>query len=91
MRANDVYLNILPALGVGTEGIQPDKAGVILADKITAFTKKLGLPQRLRDVGVPEAGLKECSELALSDGAIIYNAKSISESAEVLKVYQEAW
>jgi alcohol dehydrogenase class IV len=87
----DVCLNILPALGVRTEGIQPDKAGEIVADKISEFTKKLGLPQRLRDVGVPEAGLKECSELALSDGAILYNAKFISESAEVLKVYQEAW
>jgi hypothetical protein len=36
-------------------------------------------------------GLKECSELALSDGAIVYNPKFISESSEVLKVYQKAW
>jgi len=87
----DVYLNVLSAMGVNIEGIQPRKAGEIVADKITEFTKKLGLPQRLRDVGVPEAGLNECSELALSDGAIVYNPKFISESAEVLKVYQEAW
>jgi alcohol dehydrogenase class IV len=88
---DDVYLNVISALGMGTEGIQPDKAGEIVADKISEFTKKLGLPQRLRDVGVPEAGLKECSELALSDGAIVYNPKFISDSAEVLKVYKQAW
>ncbi len=87
----DVCLNILQALGVSTEGIQAGKAGEIVADKIAEFTKKLGLPQRLRDVGVPEAGLKECSELALSDGAILYNPRFISDAAEVLKVYQEAW
>jgi alcohol dehydrogenase class IV len=87
----DVYLNVLSAMGVHIEGIQPGKAGEIVADRIAEFTKKLGLPQRLRDVGVPEAGLKECSELALSDGAIVYNPKFISDSAEVLKVYQEAW
>ncbi len=86
----EIYLNVLSALGVNV-GIQPDKAGDIVADKITEFTKKLGLPQRLRDVGVPEGGLKECSELALSDGAIVYNPKFISDSGEVLKVYQEAW
>jgi alcohol dehydrogenase class IV len=63
----------------------------VVADKIMEFTKKLGLPQRLRDVGVPEGGLKECSELALSDGAIVYNPKFISDSAEVLKVYKQAW
>jgi alcohol dehydrogenase class IV len=78
-------------MGVNVERISPDEAGYLLADKITEFTKKLGLPQRLRDVEVPEAGLKECSELALSDGAIVYNPKFISDSAEVLKVYQEAW
>jgi alcohol dehydrogenase len=87
----EVYLNILSALGVNIEGTQPDKAGDMVADKIMEFTKKLGLPQRLRDVGVPEAGLKECSELALSDGAIVYNPKLITDSAEVLKVYKQAW
>jgi len=87
----EVYLDILSALGVNIEGIQPDQAGDVVADKIIEFTKKLGLPQRLRDVGVPEEGLKECSELALSDGAIVYNPKFISESTEVLKIYQQAW
>jgi alcohol dehydrogenase len=87
----EVYLDILSALGVNIEGIQPDKAGEVVADKIIEFTKRLGLPQRLRDVGVPEEGLKECSELALSDGAIVYNPKFISDSEEVLKVYQQAW
>lgn len=87
----EVYLDVLSALGVNIEGIQPDKTGDVVADKIIEFTKKLGLPQRLRDVGVPEEGLKECSELALSDGAIVYNPKFISDSEEVLKIYQQAW
>jgi alcohol dehydrogenase class IV len=87
----EVYLDVLSALGMNIEGIPPDKSGDRLADKIIEFTKKLGLPQRLRDVGVPEEGLKECSELALSDGAIVYNPKFISDSEEVLKVYQQAW
>jgi alcohol dehydrogenase class IV len=87
----DVYLKVLSAMGVNFERISPDEAGGVLADKIAEFTRKLGLPQRLRDVGVPEGGLKECSELALSDGAIVYNPKSISDSAEVLKIYKQAW
>ena len=87
----EVYLDVLSALGVNIEGIRPDQAGEGVADKITEFAKKLGLPQRLRDVGVPEEGLKECSELALSDGAIVYNPKFISDSEEILKVYQQAW
>ena len=87
----DVYLDVLSALGVNTESIRSDEAGDVAANNLIEFTKKLGLPQRLRDVGVPEEGLKECSELALSDGAIVYNPKFISDSEEVLKVYQQAW
>jgi alcohol dehydrogenase len=87
----EVYLEVLSALRVNTEGVHPDNAADMVADKIIEFTMKLGLPQRLSDVGVPEEGLRECSELALSDGAIVYNPKFISESAEVLKIYQQAW
>jgi alcohol dehydrogenase len=87
----DVYLDVLSTLGVNIKRIRPEEAGSAVAEKIIEFTKKLGLPQRLREVGVPEEGLKECSELALSDGAIVYNPKFISESTEVLKIYQQAW
>jgi alcohol dehydrogenase len=87
----DVYLDVLSTLGVNIKRIRPEEAGSAVAEKIIEFTKKLGLPQRLREVGVPEEGLKECSELALSDGAIVYNPKFISDSAEVLKIYQQVW
>jgi alcohol dehydrogenase class IV len=87
----DVYLNILSAMGVKIEGVSPDEAGFLLADRIADFTRGLGLPQKLREVGVSEEGLNECSEMALSDGAIVYNPKFIFNPAEVLKVYQQAW
>ncbi len=87
----EIYLNILSAFGVNAKKIEPSQAGGMVADKIAEFTMRLGLPQRLREVGVPEEGLRECSELALSDGAIVYNPKFISDSTEVLKVFQEAW
>jgi alcohol dehydrogenase class IV len=87
----DVYLDVLSALGVNTESIRSDEAGDILADKIADFTKMLGLPQKLREAGVPHEGLNECSEIAPSDGAIVYNPKFVNDSAEILKIYQQAW
>jgi alcohol dehydrogenase class IV len=78
-------------MGVDIRTISPDEVGDLLADEIIEFTRRLGLPQRLRDVGVPEEGLEECIELALSDAAIVYNPKDITDSTEVLKVYQQAW
>jgi alcohol dehydrogenase len=87
----DVYRNVLSAMGVNIEGVSPGEAGDVLADKLAEFTKKLGLPQRLREAGVPQEGLNECSEIALSDGAIVYNPKFVSDSADVLNIYQQAW
>ena len=87
----DVYLKILSAMGVRIEGVSPDGAGYLLADRIADFTRGLGLPQKLREVGISEEGLIECSEIALSDGAVVYNPKFICDSAEVLKVYRQAW
>ena len=87
----DIYLKVLSAMGVNIEKVSPDEAGDVLAEELAAFTKKLGLPQKLREAGVPEGGLKECSELALSDGAIVYNLKFVSDSADVFKIYQQAW
>jgi alcohol dehydrogenase class IV len=78
-------------MGVNIEKVSHDEAGYVLADTITDFSKRLGLLQRLREAGVPQEGLKECSEIALSDGAIVYNPKFISDPAEVLRVYQQAW
>jgi alcohol dehydrogenase class IV len=78
-------------MGINVERVSQDEAGNILADTIADFTKTLGLRQKLREVGVPKEGLKECSEIALSDGAIVYNPKFISDPAEVLKVYEQAW
>jgi alcohol dehydrogenase class IV len=87
----DVYLEILSAMGVNAAKVSQEEAGNVLADTIADFTKRLGLPQKLREAGVPQEGLKECSEIALSDGAIVYNPKLISDPAEVLKVYEQAW
>jgi len=87
----DIYRNVLSAMGVDIQRVSPDEAGDVLANRIADFTQKVGLPQKLREAGVPQEGLNECSEIALSDGAIVYNPKFISDSAEVLKVYRQAW
>ncbi len=87
----DVYSNILPALDRDVQRVSPEEAGDVLADRLAQFTKKLGLPQRLREVGVPEESLEECSEFALSDGTILYNPKLVTDSADLLKIYRQVW
>lgn len=67
------------------------EAGGAAANAIWELIRKLGLPQRLRDVGVPEDGLEECAEASLYDGDVVYNPKTIDDSQETLGVYKKAW
>ncbi len=87
----DRYAMVAEAMGTRKEGMNDLEASNTLVKAIYDLTKKIGLPQRLRDVHVPKEGLIECAELSLSDGSIVYNPKPIVDAGEVLKVYEEAW
>jgi len=87
----DRYAMVAEAMGVRKAGMSDMEAGEAAANAIWELTKKMGLPQRLCDVGVPEDGLEECAEASLYDGDIVYNPKTIVDSQETLGVYKKAW
>lgn len=87
----DRYALVAQAAGLDTRGLSEMEAGEAAARAVWDLTQKMGVPQRLRDVGVPEEGLKVAANLSLSDGAIVYNPKFIMEAEEVLSIYRKAW
>jgi alcohol dehydrogenase class IV len=62
--------------------VSDDNAGEAEASAITRLTKKMGVPQKLSEVGVPESGLAEASDVTLTMGGIVYNPEFISDAAE---------
>jgi aldehyde dehydrogenase (NAD+) len=89
--AADRYALIAVTMGLDTRGKSDTEAAEMAIDAIAEFTKKLGIPQRLRDAGVPEEGLQEVAELALSDGAIVYNPTMVFEADQIMDVLKKAW
>ncbi|MDW7739401.1 MAG: iron-containing alcohol dehydrogenase [Bacillota bacterium] len=87
----DLYAGIARAMGVDTRDMNSSEAGMAAAKEVKKLTQKIGLPQSLREVGVPEEGLAEAAELSLSDGNIIYNPRVVTGAEEVLEVYKAAW
>ena len=87
----ELLADIARAMGADTAGMDALDAGQAAVNEMQAFSKKIGLSQRLRDLGVDVDTLKECSELSMSDGSIIYNPKIIMEAEEVFAVYEEAY
>jgi alcohol dehydrogenase class IV len=72
------YRDVAEALGAETGG-SGETLGDALAEHISGITRSLGLPQRLSEVGVPEAGIPELVEGAMGDGCTLLNPREPSE------------
>ncbi|MGB9599869.1 MAG: iron-containing alcohol dehydrogenase, partial [Myxococcota bacterium] len=81
---------IAGALGI-RENLSDTELGLRAADAVFELAKGCGLPTRLRDVNVPESELTECAEIALTDGAIVYNGRAITDPNEILSVLKAAY
>jgi alcohol dehydrogenase len=85
------YRDVAEALGVDARDLGDEMAGEAAAQAVAQLSARIGLPPRLRDVGVPEADLEACAEASLADGAIVYNGKPATDKARVLSVYRNAY
>jgi alcohol dehydrogenase class IV len=65
-------------------------SGTQLIDALFALNERLGLPTRLRDVGVEEKHLEELSDLAFADFCHPNNPKPVSR-ADFRRIYGEAF
>lgn len=87
----DRYALVAEAMGVRKPAMSDVEAGKAVIEAMEDLMQRIGLPRRLRDAQVPKEGLKDCAELSLSDGSIVYNPKPIFESEEILRVFEAAW
>ncbi len=87
----DRYALVAEAMGVKEKGMSDEEATLAAIEAASELAKKIGLPQKLSEVGVEESGLEEVAELSLSDGAIVYNPKMIFEAEQVMEVLKKAY
>jgi alcohol dehydrogenase class IV len=85
------YRDIAAAMGADTRDLDDEKAGHAAAAAVSSLLARVKLPQRLRDVNVPEDALPSLAEGSLSDGAIVFNGKFAADQELVLGVYKEAY
>jgi len=87
----ELLADIAVAMGAARYGDDPRVAGQAAVDATHDLQNKIGLTQALRDLKVDQDRLKECAELSMSDGSIIYNPRMVMEPEEVLDVYMKAY
>jgi alcohol dehydrogenase class IV len=82
---------IAHAMGVDTSGMSSEQAGLAAADAVAELCRTLDLPQRLREVDVPEDGLAAIASATLHDRGLATNPKPITDAAPILEVLRAAW
>ena len=84
----DRYRVVCEVMGVEAGGAGSD-VGKALADDVRSLTGRLGLPQRLSEVGVPEEGIPRLVEGAMGDGCTLVNAREPTED-DFAELYRRA-
>lgn len=79
-----------PQLEAAAAAVGVDGAAALIAT-IEDLTRRLGLPSRLRDVGVAEADLPAVAAHVLGDGALATNPRRVGQLDDVLEVLRAAW
>ena len=82
---------IAEAMGIDISGLSAEEAGLAASDGVAQLCRTLGLPTRLRDVGVPEEGLELLAAATLHDRGLATNPKPISDAGPIMQVLREAW
>ena len=82
---------IAQAMGIDTSGLSDYDAALAAADAVETLRNSLGLPGRLRDVGVPEEGLELIAAATLQDRALATNPTPVIDAGPIMSVLRSSW
>lgn len=86
------YAALARSLGF-SNSVNEEEAARALISAVEQLSSRVGLPSRLRDVGVPQlkdTQLDELAELASTDPAIMFNPKE-SSVEDIIAIYERAY
>lgn len=82
---------VADAMSIDISAMTDDEAAFAAADSIENLRRSLGLPDRLRDVGVPEDGLELIASATLHDRALATNPRPVVDAGPIMTVLRNSW
>jgi alcohol dehydrogenase class IV len=79
------------ALGLTDSGQSETALAETIVQQVDVLIRQSGLPQYLRDVGVPASNLPRLAQLAFASRTVQSNPKPITDVTQLLVLLQEAW
>lgn len=89
--SGEKYRDIAKAMGVQqTKAMSPEGYRKAAIDAVKKLSKEVGIPNKLKDIGVREEDLETLSESAITDACTTGNPRSCDKD-NILAVYQKAF
>ena len=79
------------ALGIRNAGMSEADAADAAAAWVSGFFGRVGMPTRLREVGVPADGIMQLAEDALTDFGLHRNVRPVRDADELAALLETAW
>lgn len=79
------------AEALGLSSANPDTQLQMTIEALTALFGKLGVPSRLRELGVRRDQLPELAQLAMGDWFLRGNPRPVQSASELEQIMKEAW
>lgn len=73
------------------QGTDDTATAAAVVEAFQTLFDELGIPRRLRDIGVKQDGLRELAEMSLNDWFIKSNPRKVHDAAELEPILAEAW
>ena len=89
--APQVYAEIAPYAFPSLARLEGQERAAAFSDALQALSRKCGLPQRLRDVGVPGDVLPMLARDAMKQTRLLPNNPRAVTEADALEIYRLAW
>ena len=83
------YVDIARAMGVDVKGKSVDESADLAIQAVKDLSQKIGIPQRLREIGIKESDLEMLAKDAIVDPCTGGNPASVTQ-ADILEIYKKA-
>ena len=84
------YCRIANAMGVDVKGMTVSEGAKAAVEEVRQLSIDLGIPQTLREIGIPEDALEQLAKDAFNDVCTGGNPREITE-ADILALYKKAY
>lgn len=88
--AKKKYCDVAKAMGVDISGMSEEKGAQAAVDAVKKLSLDLGIPQTLKEIGIPSDALEQLSKDAFADVCTGGNPREITEK-DILELYKKAY